>query len=236
MTDRNARDEMVKAIRSYMADEITAFQFDDALEAVMARTKDQTVRTVGDNLWLCYDDCKDHKIVATKQLWDFLNRLLLLLESDAELTFIPPGWKWHWLQAVAAALAIAFALLSFHVGVDTRSLAYALPFGPPSLLIAWLNRRRRAHATNSLDVALTPFPSISSLLSVRRQVRNFTRNRYPQSICRRQVRDPQFNALMNIPLAVAWCLFSPLVLFFQMLPERTSNTQIAIAQPPAAVP
>jgi hypothetical protein len=53
-----------------------------------ARTKDETVKHVADLLWYHYDDLEDHKVVASKAEWDFFQRLLLILKSDADLVEI----------------------------------------------------------------------------------------------------------------------------------------------------
>jgi hypothetical protein len=225
VVDRKSRDQMARAIRSHMDEEMTAFQFDDALNGLMDRTEDRTVREAGEALWYHYDDCKDHNVVATKEQWAFFNRILLLLESDAELEIVSSQRQWHPLQAVAAVLLMAFTGIAFGVGFGAHLFAYALPFGPPSMLIAWLNTRRR-RATCATESVLAPFPSMASLLSVRRQVRGFVKKRYPSSISNRRTRGPLFDKLMLVPSFVAWCVFSPAVLLVQMLPKKTSQKLI----------
>lgn len=233
MIDRKARDEMARAIRSYMAEEITAFQFDDALTKAMEATKDETVQTTGRALWFHYDDCKDHKIVASKVEWDYFNRLLLLLESDGELETVKSWRRWRLRQAVAAVFFVVFFFVALRVGFGEQLFAYALPFGPVSMVLAWLNSRRRTTTPPSLEIALTPFPSVSSLLLVRRKVVSFVKVKYPASIVGRRIRDPIIDKLMWIPWSVAWCMFSPVALFFQMLPERKSETRIKMPEQPA---
>jgi hypothetical protein len=233
MTDRKARDQMTKAIRAYMGEEITAFQFDDALSEARNATDDKTVQTVGQVLWFHYDDCKDHKIVASKEEWDYFNRLLLLLESDGELESVKTWREWHPLQGVAALLFVAFMVLAIRVGFGEHLFAYALPFGPPSMFLAWLNSRRRKKTVSTTEIAITPFPSVSSLLAVRRRVGGFMKRPYPKGIVGRRVRDPIFEKLMWLPWSIAWCMFSPVALFFQMLPGRDSETRIKMPEPSA---
>jgi hypothetical protein len=232
MTDRKTRDRIADAISSYMNEEITAFQFDDVLARAMEGTDDKTARAVGHALWFHYDDCKDHKIVASKEEWDYFNRLVLLLRSDGQLETVKSWRKWHPLQGVAAVLFIAFIVIAIRVGFGEHLFAYALPFGPPSMLIAWINSRRRRKTISTLEAALTPFHSVENLLSVRRQVDGFVRRRYPLSVTGRRIRDPIIDKLMWVPWSLAWCMFSPLPLFFQMLPDRESETRIIT--PPAA--
>lgn len=233
MIDREARGQIVKAIRSYMSEGITAFQFDDALTEASNATEDKTARTIAKALWFHYDDCKDHKIVASKEEWDYLNRLLLLLASDGELETVRSSRKWQPLQAVAALLLLAFLLIAVRVGWGEHLIAYALPFGPASMLLAWLNSHRRRSHIQALESALTPFPSTSSLLAVRRRVGGFARSRYPKAIVGRRIRDPIIDKLMWVPWSIAWCMFSPVALFFQMLPATEEETRIRMPAPSA---
>jgi hypothetical protein len=226
MIDRKARDGMAKALRSYMNEETTAFQFDQALDEATTKTEDGTAKTIGRVLWFHYDDFKDHTIVAAKEEWDFFNRVLLLLESDGELETVNSRREWHGSQAVAAGLLIAFLAVAVRVGFGEHLFAYALPFGPPSMLIAWWNARRRRKTDRSLDAVLTPFPSVGSLMAVRRQVAGFARRRYPPNLSGRRIREPFIGFVMGLPSWIGWCMLSPIPLFFQMLPERESETRI----------
>ncbi len=85
MFSRYDRDALAEVINRYLTDDLSAFKFDEALADISARTKDQTVQHVAGLLWYHYDDLEDHKGVASKVEWDFFQRLLLLLKSDADL-------------------------------------------------------------------------------------------------------------------------------------------------------
>ena len=230
MTDRKARDQMTKAIRSYMNEEITAFQFDDALAEVTNATKDETVGVIGKALWFHYDDCKDHKIVASKEEWDYFNRLLLLLESDGDVRIVKTWRMWPPRPAVAGAALSTFIPIAVRVGFGDHLFVYALPSGAVSMVLAWFTSRERERMTTATESALTPFPSIRSLLSVRRSVPDLARTRYPRSVSGRRVRSPVEGKLMWIPWTMLWLMFSPVALFFQMLPERECETGITMPE------
>jgi hypothetical protein len=230
MMDREARDDMSRALRAYMAEELTAFEFDETLARITDETRDETVHAVGQALWFHYDDCDDHKIVATKAEWDYFNRLLLILESGAEIETVRPSWRWHAGQAVAAASLAAFGCVALWAGFGEHLLVYAVPFGLVSTLLARFNCRRRCKRVTAVEVALMPFPSVSSLLSVRRNVPDFVRRRYPKEIGGRRIRGPLLNTIVRVTSALMWLMFSPVVLFFQMLPERESETRIRLPQ------
>jgi len=219
----------VKAVRSYMNEEISAFQFDGALTKARNATDDKTPQTIARCFWFHYDDCKDHKMVASKEEWDFFNRLLLLLESGGEIETVRSCRQWRLLQAVAALFFLTFLLIAVQTGWGDHLIGFALPFGPPSLLLAWLNSRRRNNQIHPRERALAPFPSVSSLLAVRRRVRSFARRLYPKAIAGRRIRDPIIYYLMWIQWSIAWCMFSPVVLFFQMLPEPDLEIRIRMS-------
>ncbi len=212
---------MAAVLRSYMNEEITAFAFDEALSEMIEATSDETVQNIGRALWFLYDDCTDHKVVASKEEWDYYNRLLLLLESDGELAPETPGRRtWRLTQAMAAVLFIGFLAIAFQKGFGPHLMAYALPFGPPSMLLAWIASRQERKAMLRAEIALTPFSSVGNLLGIRRRVRGFARLSYKGAVTKRRIRGPIARVLMRIPGAMIWCLFAPVVLAFQMLPGR----------------
>lgn len=233
MIDRNARKQMSEAIQGYMDEDITAFQFDDALTKASCVTSDKTAKAIRDALWFYYDDCKDHKIVASKQDWDYFNRLLLLLESDGEIENVKSWYEWHFNQFIAAFLLVLFVASTFREGFGGHLIGFALPFGPPSMILAWFNQRRQQKNTTRSEISLTPFPTFGSLLAVRRLVVGFRKHSYPHAIAKRRIRDYLTEKLMWIPWSMMWCMFSPIVLFFQMLPRRMYETRITMSLPSA---
>lgn len=219
MVDRAARDRMAEAIRSYMDEGIWAFDFDDLLEDIRATTEDGTVLAARRQLWSCYDDVKDHPLVASKQEWDYFNRLLLLLESDAEIEEAV-GRSWHASQFVAAAFLICYAGFAVYVGWKPDLLALAFPLGVVSMVLGWFNGRRRRKSFPPARAVLYPFPSLASLRFVRRTVGSFARARYPEDISGRRIRHPIEDVLLRIPAVFGWLLGSPVILFIQALPEK----------------
>lgn len=232
MIDRPARTQMAKAIRAFMAEETTAFQFDEKLSEIRAGTEDPTIATVGSALWFHYDDCQDHKVVLSKDEWDYFNRLLLLLESDAEIKSGASIRRWCPTQAVAAVLLVLFLVIAAPTGLGKHLLIYAMPFGPPSMLLSWLKTRRQRKEYLKSEAPLAPFPSLSSLRAARRSVKGFVRKHYSNAVAGRRVRDPITEKILLLPWALCWCAFSPVALLFQMLPEREFQTDITFPQPP----
>ena len=165
-TDRHARDCLVNAIRRYINEALTAFAFDDEINEIRAETADGTVHAVVDALWLCYDDCKDHLAGLSKQEWDYVQRLLLLLESDGELQFV---WQRRWSirQAGAVGGLLAFARCVHRFGIGWHLFGFALLFGPLLILLAYgRTRTERRRAENRLPLVIpialdSPLPGVA---------------------------------------------------------------------------
>jgi hypothetical protein len=229
MIDRVARVRTATAIRAYMDEEMKAFQFDDVLSHISDATKDETVKAIGFSLYFHYDDVDNHKIVASKEEWDYFNRLLLLLESDGELEYINSRTIWHPRQAVAAVFLGIFCVLAVYTGFGEHLLLYAIPFGFVSMVLSWWGdhvRRRRYTA----DRVITPFPSVNSIIAVRRRVPGFRKRQYPKKISRRRIRGWLSATAIRLNGGVLWLIFAPLVLLFQMLPECDCDTVIKMPE------
>ncbi len=238
MVDRKARDRMAGALRSYMAEETTAFQFDEALSETRAATNDRTVAEVASLLWYHYDDFTDHKIRACREEWDYFNRLLLLLASDGEFETVRSWRRWGARQAVAATTLVGFLVAAVGHGFDKGLLILALPFGVVSMALAWFSARQEKREAKSAAVALalTPFPSLTSLRAVRRSVTGFTKSRYPPTIAGRRIRAPFTGFVMLMPARLLWLVLSPVVLLVQALPERDCELRVVLPEAAAASP
>lgn len=218
MFSRYDRDALVDVINRYLGDEITAFKLDEALSEIGARTKDETVQQVVALFWYHYDDVDDHKVVACKEEWDYFQRLLLILKSDAEIVQETGKRKWTPRQAVAAVCLALFGLAVVRTGWGSHLLVVTMPLGVVSMLL--YHWRSRVETRRLRDqTALMPFGSVSQMLSLRRKVRNFAKARYPARLGNRRIRSPVTSAAMWLHTGVVWLMFSPVVLAFQMMPE-----------------
>jgi hypothetical protein len=226
MLSRFDRDALAEAIHRYLGDEITAFALNEAVSEIGARTKDETVKQVVAMLWYHYDDVDDHKVVASKEEWDFFQRLLLVLKSDADIVTETGQRKWTARQAVAAVCLAVFGLAVAKTGWGSHLFCATVPLGIVSMLVAhWRSRveARRFHE----QAALMPFGSVSEMLSLRRKVGNFVKARYPARLGSRQIRGPVSAAAMWLQFGAMWLMFSPVALVFQMQPEAESHWRVA---------
>ena len=181
---------MSKAIRGYMAETITAFQLDRSLFMIADATQDGTVKVVGKQMWFHCDNCKYHKIVASKQ-----NGIISIAYCSC------------WSQTLKPSL----------LGVRTSWRAEWHSFF-------------HSEKPSAAELAVTPFPSISSLLSLRREMKDFVRTRYPSRIAGQE--DPKRRiGERSYGYHGPSCLssFSPVVLLIRML--RRSHLEPRIKMP-----
>jgi hypothetical protein len=225
MFSRYYRDRATEIINRYLSEELTAFKFDEQLSQIAAGTKDETVKRVASLFWYHYDDCDDHKVVASKEEWDYFQRLLLILKSEADILSESGNRKWTARQALAAACLAIFVVVLVKTGFGAHLFLATVPLGFVSMLLShWRScvQARRMHE----QTALIPFGSMSELLSLRRKVNSFVKARYPVRIGSRRIRGP-LGAVANwLDFGVVWLLFSPVALLFQVLPEKEQRWKV----------
>jgi len=231
MVDRNARDRMIAAIRAYMAGATTDKQFDD--EICRIETEDETVTLLVFSLEC--DFPTGRKLAAAKPQWDSFNRILLLIESDAELA--DGNWRRRAaaIQIGAAVSLIAYVALLVHMGFDEGSYGLLmLPFGIVTALLLLFDRLtdRRENPRRDLERYIDPFPSIASILRVRRRMPAFARMPYPRSL-KRAFRKNLVTRVLGTSLqgaVVFACLaiFAPAVMLYLSQPYRPRHTVLLL--------
>ena len=227
MVDRTARDRLALAIEDFLGEKIGAFEFDDRINEAADDTVDETLWDVAKLLWLHYDDYKDHTAALSRAEWDYFQRLLLLLRSESSLQS-DRRVRWTGRQAVALAAILAFAAGAFRLGFAWHLLLVTIPLGVVSMALRlWPGREPRTHDTEF--VRLTPYSSVSELLAVHRTIPGFRKRRYPVAMEARRIRGPITNVLMMIPFGALWLIFSPVVLFFQTLPDSEETMRVVPA-------
>lgn len=226
VVDREARDRLSHAIRNYLEDEITAFEFDTRLDEICNASKDPTVHVVRSQLWYHYDDIKDHKAVLSREQWNFFQRLLLLIGSGLHMS-IEHGRVWHWRQLVAAMALACYIVLAVRLGWGEQLWIISLPFGLISIALS----RFYPSDTKAIDPALVPFATLAQMERVYRSVLDFRKQPYRRDIAGRAIRTPAGENFVRIQQILAWLLLSPLALFWQCLPG--SRMRIELDQLPS---
>lgn len=228
--NRTDRDALVQLIQRYLAEEITAFEFDEQLSELGGRTTDATVKWGTGWLWGGYDDCKDHKVVATKQEWDAVQRLLLVLHSNGTVKESTRR-EWTPRQVVAALGLIAFLCVVWQTGFGNHLILAALPLGIVSMLLHRWQERRDISDSTEKQGRLVPFGSVSEMIGFRRQAHGFWKAKYPARLRGRLIRSHSAEAVLRFQAHVMWLIFSPIVLLIQSLPESHSEWSVTTTQP-----
>ncbi|CAA6679442.1 MULTISPECIES: hypothetical protein [unclassified Lentimonas] len=231
MIDMTARQQLKACLESYLDESITAFELDDRLQAIECSEEDGSLKEVISILWFCYDDCKDHKIVACKEEWDFFQRVLLFLDSGLSIADLYEDQNktgWHLTQAVA------FAVLSLQIWMflqgDHWFMVTAL--GALASIPIWIVRDRctrglfSAQEHKDSDRWLQkyyPFSSISQMKRAAKEM-NVSKVAYPKHLEDRVIRDASELKLMTLwSRGVLYCshlVLSPLILLFECFPMK----------------
>jgi hypothetical protein len=220
--DRARRSSLAVAVRRFLDGEMGSFEFDEMLGDYWD-SQDSAVRFVTHALWCCYDDNDDHLAALDKPAWGYLQRLLLLLESDnaIEQTTIR---HWSWTQAVAMAAVVGFIVFATRVDYGWQLIPVTIPLGMISIAISFA--RRRAVTIGPYDPILYPFTTFADLKKVYESVATFKKKKYPPQMATRQIRSPLLTGFFHIQSYATWLIFSPLVLFFQMFPKSETHSRV----------
>ena len=236
MVDVDARKRLAALIRAYLNEEMTAFEFDEALGEFRWEQDDETVDEIAKALWFCYDDLRDHLVVATKEEWDSIQRMLLVLESGCELEsrkvrMEPFGRSIAALSLLLYGMVFGCTLLG--MGWHPNLILVSVPFGAISIFIFYM--RCREESRNASEMATAPFASISQMLRARRHVPGFRKQPYPRALAKRKIR-PRFVAFLLFVTSygligwvpcVLWLFLAPAVLLYQSLSRSDATTRVA---------
>ncbi len=215
MLDLTARHRIRAAVDDFTAGRITAFALDDRLHDIS--TTDSTVTTVIKLLWYTYDDCKDHGAAHwTKQTWDLVQRLLLVLDSASELV-IEQRRIWRASQAIALGGLSAMAVLVWGFHLDW--FIPVLSGGLLSQTISWWRSHHDHEGSTENPIHVTPFASSDEIRQALRRLPNWRKQRRPDGTTP-HLRSASFAWFNKLLWRLLWCLGSPLVLAAQTLPQH----------------
>lgn len=229
MIDRNSRDALADAIRAYLNDEITAFKLDECVQEVEP-SKDATVQVFARELWLSYDDCKDHRAMLDRTQWNLFQRMELFLRTDNEFDARyrhVTRRSFHAVQGAALiALVVQLAALCIHPEL-WKLLCLAGAF---VALPVWILRRRLSHhlftpeerrCSDGLCERYLPFVDFGDICRAVRTT-GFRKQPWRPQLAARRARSRLMELLLwlLIPalLVVGLYVLSPLVLLIECLP------------------
>jgi hypothetical protein len=224
--DRDNRDRLIEAIKQFLNEEIMAFEFADKTFGVRGDSDDSVILYVVDELWHFYDDCKDHKVALAKVEWDYINRLMLLLESDAQIT-VEKSTKWRFSQLFAVVGLFFFCLCVALSGFGEHLFIVTVPLGVLSIVIARI-RDKSEPVLSKKELALMPFKSRAEIFALLRELPDFKKMKHTGSLENRPIRSPFFEKFHYCLWKLICLILSPVILLFQSFPRRKKVISIII--------
>jgi hypothetical protein len=213
-------------LRQFLARSIRSGEFDSAIWQAVEGTSDRSARHVAECLYLLYDDCIDHVAILSRPRWSFCQRLLLILESEAEIDILRRS-RSSPRQGLAALALVAFSAGVWWLGFGWQLILLAAPFGLFSMVLAQFFPMRDGPTVRPAP-HLAPFSSKREILHVRRQTPAFRKLRYPCEVGRGYLRGPVRERLALVPSRLLWLVASPLVLLIQCFPDSEVSTSVSM--------
>ncbi|MAX36757.1 MAG: hypothetical protein CME33_09360 [Gimesia sp.] len=220
-----SRESLAELIQSFLASDITAFVFDEKLDAYR-ESDDPVIRHVVDAVWYYYDDCDDHLVCFSKQEWDYFQRLLLVLSSDCRVE-AKSQRRWSGKQLIAALSLCTFAYFAIQSGWGQHLLILSIPFGVISIAISFWHSHD-ASLPDPYAPIIFPFATFSDLAIAYRSS-GFRKTPYPKHIGTRTIRSPFMTAFGQFYTYTMWLILAPFPLLFQAFPTTQTETRIRAA-------
>lgn len=241
---RADREALRAAMEDFLAGRCDNHAYDERIQTIRDRSADPAVVWTVDQLWYFYCDFRTHRAELGKLAWDYHQRLLLLLASEAQIEE-PEARAAHASQAVAALLLLGLAAAWWW------PLPWAWALHVPAAGAAWLLARWRSRASARLlpaepdgpDEAF-PFPSRGALLRVRRLLPGFRKAPHPPALAQAEQARQAPGLLARLDragdralgcawggiLAVVLIAAAPLWLLTQCRPVRATRWRLAVPQ------
>lgn len=225
MIDRTARDRVIAAIEAFQSREIRSDAFFSQLVDNCDHTNDSTIDLIKSDLSLLCDDFRDNELDLDKEGWDYVERLRLLLASDAEFAWLSEKSTGSLMCArlVAMVSVIAYAISLGVFGWNAWLLLAHAPLAMLVCLIAYLRKRERSQR-RPLDVLIDPFQSWSQLRRTRELASGFRKRRHHEQATQHSRRRSRDSTSSGVESAATWTLIAclmavaaPLILALQLL-------------------
>ena len=171
MIDREKRNQLAALIRRYLNGKADAADFEKCqLDNYISA--DQAIYHV--SLELSYYSEKTASTL-TKQDWDSIQRLLLLLDSNSTVSWQAAPYR-LWTQPVAEALLVTCLVIALLTGFTLHLFLYFIPIGLATILLALL--QSPSSEVRPFEEVVSPFQSIADL-GIAYDSANFVKQRYP---------------------------------------------------------
>ncbi|WP_417376737.1 hypothetical protein [Gimesia maris] len=220
MINRDERNQLAALIRRYIDDQFAGpaeiRDFDEQLFSYLD-CDDAAVRYVAETL---LDYYQDDTAELTKQLWDHIQRLLLLLDSRSTVS-VKYFSRLSWTQPVAALLFFFCLFIALETGIGWHLYLWAVPIGLCSTFLIYIREFRPDRG--ALDPIISPFNTIADL-RVAYESAGFVKKRYPLRIEPSTVSEPQKRLAL-----ILWTVFpvpALLLLIFYCFPDYDCEIKV----------
>ena len=230
--NRRQRDILAEAIREVLEGDFDPGELYKVIDA-LGTVDDQAVKSVSD---MCFDFDEDYPYVMNhKTAWDMVQRWLLILDSDYQIS-TKTDYLWSRWQIVAASAFLACVLFGLSVGWMAALIWLSIPSG----LLSWKIANARRIVPYPLADIVSPFDSVGALFETCRATQTsagFRKMRFTGTRKQRRVRTQlEKAAIARLKSTViwswrtVWLVFAPTVLFLplQMLPQRHVQQRVVL--------
>lgn len=171
MIDRERRNQLATLIRRYLNGKADAADFEKC-EYENYKSDDPALYFVAEELPLQLENDAN---ALTKQKWDYIQRLLLLLESNSTVSWQAAPYR-LWTQPVAEVLLVICLVIALLTGFTLHLFLYFIPIGLATILLALL--QSPSSEVRPFEETVSPFQSIADL-GIAYDSANFVKQRHP---------------------------------------------------------
>ncbi|WP_417389351.1 hypothetical protein [Gimesia sp.] len=205
MIDRERRNQLAALIRRYLDGRAPSTDF-GALPFEYYKSDDPALIFVADELPIQPENDAN---ALTKQEWDYIQRLLLLLESNSTVSYLYPRYR-SWTQSGAAVLLFVCLFIVLLTGFSWHLFLYFIPVGLATILLLFLGEP--VPEVRPFDHIVTPFHSITDL-GIAYDSANFVKQRY-HFLPRHSRENSSFEVYLSVlPIFLLWICVPPILLF-----------------------
>lgn len=222
MIDGERRNQLAALIRRYLDDQFAGpAEINDFDEQLLSHLDcdDAAVRYVAETHLNYYED---DTAELTKQLWDHIQRLLLLLDSHSTV-WVKYFSRLSWTQPVAALLFFACLFIALETGISGHLFVCFIPLGMASIWLAFC--RLPEQEVGPFDAAVTPFHSIADL-RIAYESANFVKKRCPFPSQRGKGDDTNSTELGSVLFYSCWASMPLIPLLIQCFPDYDCEIKV----------
>lgn len=224
--DRIARNELIDLVNRYLEGDLSTFEFDEKIFELSDQTQDKTISEIVELLSCFYDDCYDRKVDLDKNQWNYIQRLLLILHSEAHLVVIETTRKSP-TQFVASASLGILLLGCWWLEFGPMMPLLTVGFGFVAIAInMWKNWTPEQLPPHRL--VLAPFSSYGEIWEVRESVSTFEKRKWPEHMATSQLFRDASTRLSLFGMYLQWLVASPLVLLEMCFPDRYYHPKVIL--------